>query len=61
MIEITALNAAGGLIISNICDDFDYGIDLALETITSGKAYEKLKEFVKYCDCLEKLEGVEKS
>ena len=61
MIEITALNAAGGLIISNICDDFDYGIDLALETITSGKAYEKLKEFVKYCDGLEKLEGVEKS
>ena len=60
MKEITALNAAGGLIVSDICDDFKDGIELALETISSGKAFDKLTEFAKYCDGIEKLEGVEK-
>jgi len=60
MKEITALNAAGGLIISDICDDFKDGIELALKTISSGKAFDKLEEFTKYCDGMEKLEGVEK-
>ena len=60
MKEITALNAAGGLIISDICDNFNDGIELALETISSGKAFDKLKEFTKYCNGIEKLEGVEK-
>ena len=60
MKEITALNAAGGLIISGICNDFKDGIELALETISSGKAFDKLREFTKYCNGIEKLEGVEK-
>ena len=60
MKEITALNAAGGLIISGICNDFKDGIELALETISSGKAFDKLEEFTKHCDGMEKLEGVEK-
>ena len=60
MKEITALNAAGGLIISDICNDFNDGIELALETISSGKAFDKLEEFTKYCGGMEKLEGVEK-
>ena len=60
MKEITALNAAGGLIISDICDDFNDGVELALKTISSGKAFDKLEEFTKHCGGMEKLEGVEK-
>ena len=60
-IEITALNAAGGLIVSNIADSFGEAVELALNTIHSGKAFDKLKDFVKNCGDMEKLEGVEKS
>ena len=60
-IEITALNAAGGLIVSDIADSFDEAIELALNTIHSGKAFDKLKNFVKNCGDMGKLEGVEKS
>jgi len=59
--EITALNAAGGLIVSEISNDFDDAVQLALDTIHSGKAFDKLKNFVKNCGDMEKLEGVEKS
>jgi len=60
-IEITALNAAGGLIVSDISSNFDEAIQLALNTIHSGKAFDKLKSFVKNCGDMEKLEEVEKS
>ena len=60
-IEITALNAAGGLIVSDIANSFDEAIELALNTIHSGKAFDKLKNFVKNCGDIKKLEGVEKS
>ena len=59
-IEITALNAAGGLIVSDIANSFDEAIELALNTIHSGKAFDKLKNFVKNCGDMGKLEGVEK-
>ena len=59
--EITALNAAGGLIVSGISNDFGDAVQLALDTIHSGKAFDKLKNFVKNCGDMEKLEGVEKS
>ena len=59
-IEITALNAAGGLIVSDIADSFGEAVELALNTIHSGKAFDKLKNFVKNCGDMEKLEGVEK-
>ena len=60
-IEITALNAAGGLIVSDIADSFDEAVELALNTIHSGKAFDKLKNFVKNWGDMGKLEGVEKS
>ena len=60
-IEITALNAAGGLIVSDIADSFDEAVELALNTIHSGKAFDKLKNFVKNCGGMGKLEEVEKS
>jgi anthranilate phosphoribosyltransferase len=59
-IEITALNAAGGLIVSDIADSFGDAVELALNTIHSGKAFDKLKNFLKNCGDMEKLEGVEK-
>jgi anthranilate phosphoribosyltransferase len=59
-IEITALNAAGGLIVSNIADSFTDAVELALNTIHNGKAFDKLENFVKNCGDIEKLEGVKK-
>jgi len=60
-IEITALNAAGGLIVSDIANSFDEAVELALTTIHSGKAFDKLKNFVKNYGDMEKLEEVERS
>ena len=60
-IEITALNAAGGLIVSNIADSFTDAVELSLDTIRSGKAFDKLKNFVKNCGDIEKLERIEKA
>ena len=60
-IEITALNAAGGLIVSDIANSFDEAVELALTTIHSGKAFDKLKNFVKNCGDMERLEEVERS
>lgn len=59
-IEVTALNAAGGLIVANKVDNFSDGIELALETIKSGKAFDLFKKFVKDCGNIQKLEEVEK-
>ena len=59
-IEITALNAAGGLIVSDMADSFTDAIELALDTIHNGKAFDKLENFVKNCGDIEKLEGVKK-
>jgi len=59
-IEITALNAAGGLVISDIADNFTDAVELALDTIHNGKALDKLKNFVKNYGDIEKLDGAEK-
>ena len=59
-IEITALNAAGGLLVSDFADSFADAIELTLDTIHSGKAFDKLENFVKNCGDIEKLEGDEK-
>ena len=59
-IEITALNAAGGLIVSDIADSFTDAVELALNAIHSGKAFDKLENFVKNCGDIEKLEGAKK-
>lgn len=46
MIETTALNAAGGLIVANISKNFEEAVELALNTIKSGKAFKLLEQFV---------------
>ena len=49
MIEITALNAAGGLIVANVANSFEEGLEIALETIKSGMAYTLFEDFVRHC------------
>jgi len=46
MIETATLNAAGGLIVANIVNNFEEGVELALNTIKSGKAFNLLENFV---------------
>ena len=58
MKEITILNAAGGMIVGGLCDEFKDGVELATETINNGKAFEKLKQFAKENNALEKLEEI---
>ena len=56
MIEITALNAAGGLIVANIANSFEEGLEMALGTIKSGTAYTLFEDFVRYCGDVKQLE-----
>lgn len=61
MIEVTALNAAAGLIISDIADDFHDAVPMALDSIKSGKAYDAFRNFIRFCGNMEKVEEFEKS
>jgi anthranilate phosphoribosyltransferase len=58
--EIVQVNGAAAIIVGGKADDFGYGIELAKESIESGKAYQKLKELVKFSGGdLTKLEELE--
>ena len=57
MKEATILNAAGGMLVSNMFNRFNDCVELARETINNGNAFKKLKEFAKINNALEKLEG----
>ena len=61
MIEVTALNAAAGLIISGIANDFHDAMPIALNTIKSGKAYDVFKNLIRFCGDISKVEGFDKS
>ncbi len=58
MIETTALNAAGGLIVANIANDFDDGVEIALNTIKDGKVMSLLEKFVKNTGDISKLREI---
>ena len=58
MIETTALNAAGGLIVANIAKNFEEGVEIALKTIRDGNAYGLLENFVKDTGNYEKLKEI---
>ena len=55
MVETTALNAAGGLIVSGIAQNFEEGVEIALKTIKEGKAFALLEKFVKDTGDISKL------
>lgn len=61
MIEVTGLNAAAGLIICGISNNFQDSTQIALSSIKSGKAYELFKNFVRFCGQISKVEEFEKS
>ena len=58
MIETTALNAAGGLLVGNIVDSFEDGVELALNIITDGKAMNLLERFVANTGDIKKLKDI---
>ena len=55
MVETTALNAAGGLIVANIANNFEEGVEIALNTIKDGKAFSLLEKFVANTGDISKL------
>ncbi|QLH08983.1 anthranilate phosphoribosyltransferase [Candidatus Nitrosotenuis sp. DW1] len=59
MLEITVLNAAGGLMVSNIAENFTDAIEIARQTIKNEKAYSLLTDFVRSCGQIEKLREAE--
>ncbi len=58
MIETTALNAAGGLIVANIANNFEEGVEIAMKTIKDGKAFKLLEQFVKDTGDYSKLKEI---
>jgi len=58
MMETTALNAAGGLIVANIAHNFEEGIEIALNTIHDGKAFKLLEKFVVDTGDISKLKEI---
>ena len=46
--DVAVLNSAGALIVAGIVDDFQSGIQKAIETIDSGKAKKKLTDLIEY-------------
>jgi len=58
MIETTALNAAAGLLVGNVVNSFEDGVELALNTIIDGKAMSLLEKFVASTGNIEKLKEI---
>lgn len=58
MIETTALNAAGGLIVANVSKNFEEAVELALDTIKNGKAFSLLEKFVQDTGDISKLKEI---
>ena len=60
MIETTALNAAGGLIVAEISKNFEEAVELSLNTIKDGKAFKLLERFVADTGDISKLKEIKK-
>ena len=58
MIDVTALNAAAGLLVCGISDRFDEALEIAFDAIHSGKSIGLFRNFIKYCGNIDKLEEV---
>jgi len=59
-IDITALNSAAGLIVGGVTNSFDEALQISLQTIKNGKAYDLLKDLIRYCGDIRKLETFER-
>src|SRR5437867_1403636 len=58
--DMVVLNAAAALVVCKIIHDIKDGVEIARDTIKSGKAEDRLSQLVKYCGDLERLKEVEK-
>ena len=58
MVETTALNAAGGLIVANISSNFEEAVEVALGVIKDGSAFKVLEKFVTETGDISKLREV---
>ncbi|MCY3975589.1 MAG: anthranilate phosphoribosyltransferase [Thaumarchaeota archaeon] len=59
LINIIAVNAAAGLIISNLASDFREGVKMALNSIYEKKPYYLFKKFITEYGDIKKLENIE--
>lgn len=60
--QMALANAAAALLVSGKVDDLPSGVELGNEIIESGKAYEKVRQLIKYTDGDEsKLDRIEAS
>src|SRR5574341_691628 len=59
MIEVTALNAAAGLIISDMANDFQDATQIALNSIKNGKSYDVFRNLISFCGNIQKVEEFE--
>lgn len=46
--NVVLLNAAAAFLVADKAEDFKEGLKMAFESITSGKAYKKLKDFIAF-------------
>lgn len=60
MIEITALNSAAGLVVSEISSEFNDAVVKSLSVLKSGKAYDLFKRFIQEYGDISKIEEMEK-
>jgi anthranilate phosphoribosyltransferase len=58
MIETTALNAAGGLIVANKAKNFDEALEISLNSIKEQKAFNLFKEFVEDTGDIKKIKEI---
>jgi anthranilate phosphoribosyltransferase len=59
-LNMILLNSAGGIIVGGKANNFEEGIEIAIESIKSGRAYKKLKTLIKTSGGnLHKLEELE--
>jgi len=52
--DIAILNAAAGIVVGKKADNIKEGIEIAKESIASGKAYKKMEEMIKYTNSVQK-------
>ncbi|HJU14016.1 MAG TPA: anthranilate phosphoribosyltransferase [Candidatus Nitrosotalea sp.] len=60
-IEITALNAAAALVVGGKASNIKEGLETSIQTMKSGKAFDLLKNFIKHCGDIGKIEELEKN
>ena len=57
--DIVLINAAAGIIVGGKASDFSEGLEIASKSIEDGAAYRKLRDLVRACGDIAKLEEVE--